>query len=294
MAALLEQECKNLIISDGSGQLSSIDEKTPNDLSVFYRSGVVVQERVRELEFMDIKNRRFSSQIETISVVHLRKDLTAFPRNWIDCKDPPRKLIYNEVSNQLDRTDYGIDKKMQQQLSEVRTDLDSFNDTECYMLMYDGYRQMNKEITDTYGITTGADKEAKENWHFLAMAETVNMDKAEKLMLHSNENAFKIFRYWWKANPKFFKIVLPVIFLLVLVLVYILFKPRILTFLNGLTTATIIWTIVAIAVVYFWKKILHVLLAIIKFIIFKIHLSTTDSWFLNAGKINIEQKDKKK
>ncbi len=294
VAALLEQECKNLIISDGSGQLSSIDKETPNDLSVFYRADVVVQERVRELEFMDIKNRRFSSQIESISVVHLRKDLTAFPRNWLDCKDPPRKLIYNEVSNQLDRTDYGIDKKMQQQLSEVRTDLDSFNDTECYMLMYDGYRQMNKEIADTYGITTGACEEAKENWYFLAMTETGNMDKAEKLMPHSNENAFKIFRYWWKAYPKLFTIVLPVILLLVLILIFILYKTQILAFLNGLTTVTIIWTIVAIAAVYFWKKVVHILLAVIKYIIFKIHLHTFDILFLNAGKIKLKKEDKKK
>lgn len=297
VAAMLDQECKNLIISDGSGQLSSIDTETPSDLSVFYRADVVVQERVRELEFMDIKNRKFSSQLQSISVVHLRKDLTAFPKNWIECKDPPRKLMYSDVTNQLNRTNYGIEKSMQQKISEVRTDLDSFNDTESYMLMYSGYKQMNKEIADLYGITTGADKETEaKNWHFLAMEIPENMEKAKRLMPVSNELFFKAFRYAWRPRAKQLKIAILITALLAAIFVFILFKQEICTFLDSFSLTTLLMAtggiIVAVVALYFWKQILHVALSFVKSVIFGLHLYTTDKCFLKAGKINVKRDDK--
>ena len=48
-----------------------------------------------------------------------------------------------------DLTDYGILRKVQSMLSEIRTDLDSFNDTEAYALMYSGYCLVNDELNKT-------------------------------------------------------------------------------------------------------------------------------------------------
>ena len=293
VAAMLDQECKNLIISDGSGQLSTAVKASPTDLGVFYRADVVLQERVRELEFMDIKNRRYSSQLESIMIVHLRKDLTQLPRNWIDCNDPARKLIYNNVNNQQKDTNYGIEKTMQQKISEVRTDLDSFNDTECYMLMYDGYMQMNKEIADTYKVTTGKDEAAIKNWDFLAMTSLENKKKATQLMQFSNENAFKAFYYYWQKNAAILKIVMPLVVLLALFLCYYFFKQKLCTFFTGLDITTIIGTVIVIVALRFWKKVLHIILSFLKFFIFFFHIHTVDKYFISRGKINAKATETK-
>ncbi|MEO6230472.1 MAG: patatin-like phospholipase family protein [Ferruginibacter sp.] len=289
VAALLEQECKNLIISDGSGQLSSINRETPGDLNVFYRADVVVQERVRELEFMDIRNRTYSCQLESISAVHLRKDLTEYPRNWVNCEDPPRRLIYSDFTNLLKETNYNIEKDMQQQISEVRTDLDSFNDTESYMLMYDGYMQMNKEITDLYGVSTGIDPKARENWHFLAMRDIENEEKAKQLMKYSSIHAFKAFHYWKQTNTKLIKIILPLVALLLLVVAWYFYKNALIVFMDGITSLKIIAAALIIVLLIFWEKVLAVLFAFVKAVAFSIHLKTTDKYFIKAGKIDVSK-----
>jgi predicted acylesterase/phospholipase RssA len=297
VAALLEQECKNLIISDGSGQLSTADKETLSDLSVFYRADVILQERVRELEFMDVKNRHKTSQLESVMIVHLRMDLTKLPKNWIECNDPPRRLIYSSVNNGLDKTDYGIDKKMQQSISEVRTDLDSFNDTEAYMLMYDGYMQMNKEVAGVYKITTGQAMDADDNWAFLAMTETKNMEKAERLMPYSKENAFKVFRYLngylRKGYPRLLKYGIPLLLLACIVLACYVYGKPMYEWLSALQPAVLVSGGLVIVAVFFWKKVLHVLLAILKFIIFRFHIHTVDQFFIKAGKIDVSRAEKK-
>jgi branched-subunit amino acid transport protein AzlD len=289
VAALLEQECKNLIVSDGSGQLATMDVETPSDLGVFYRSDVVVQERVRELEFMDIKNRQFSSQVESISIVHLRKGLTAFPRNWVNCQDPHRKILYDKLMTNDEYTNYGVDKVMQQKISEVRTDLDSFNDTECYMLMYDGYMQMNKEITAMYNVSK-SDTSAGPNWHFMAMTKKDNMDKAKKLMPYSKENAFKIFRYKWQPNKKRNSAIVLSIVLLILAILFVLNKAALQPYYERIGIPHVLIAALIIAGLFFWKKILHIVLSVVKAIIFYVHLHITDKWFISAGKIDVSEK----
>src|SRR6185436_4496549 len=57
IAALIEQECSNMIISDASGQLPTKKTSSDNEAALFYRTDNVLQERLRELQFMDIKER---------------------------------------------------------------------------------------------------------------------------------------------------------------------------------------------------------------------------------------------
>lgn len=85
---------------------------------------------------------------------------------------------------------YGVMKKIQKGLSEVRTDLDSFNDLEAYALMYSGYKQMMHEKD------SGAVK--KENWNFLKIADSCTYPEKEKQLAKqlkvSNYVPFKIVR----------------------------------------------------------------------------------------------------
>ena len=79
VGALIEQECKQMIISDASGQLPTNTTATGNGASLFYRSDNIVQERVRELQFRDIKERNHTTQLERLITIHLKQGLQKYP-----------------------------------------------------------------------------------------------------------------------------------------------------------------------------------------------------------------------
>jgi predicted acylesterase/phospholipase RssA len=153
ISSLLEQECNQIFISDASGQLPTEKVTASNELSLFYRSDSILQERLRELQFLDIKSRSNSTQIHNLTSVHLKNDLFNPPVNWKFCEDPPRSLMYgNQIqSNANHLTRYGVLREIQLALAEIRTDLDAFHDKEAYALMYSGYMQMNHGMEKKIG-----------------------------------------------------------------------------------------------------------------------------------------------
>ncbi len=176
IASLLEQECRNIFISDASGQLPSSTESTGNEASLFFRADNILQERLREIQFMDLEDRHATAQISVFNKVHLKSGLLVNPVSWINCSDPPRKLVYEKNCPQdSDLTNYGILRTVQQKLSELRTDLDSFNDIESYALMYSGYRQTEMELK--------SGEKVPGNWRFLQVEKYVAYpEKAVKIM----------------------------------------------------------------------------------------------------------------
>lgn len=194
VGALIEQECKQMIISDASGQLPTNTVATNSGASLFYRSDNIVQERVRELQFRDIKERNHTTQLERLVTIHLKQGLQKYPIKWTNCDDPTRKILYTNVPDETqDLTDYGVLRDVQSMLSEIRTDLDSFNDTEAYALMYSGYALVNDALNK---INSNTKKAVKENWDFLAIREYVtNNDKSEKIkkqLIAGKSLAFKL------------------------------------------------------------------------------------------------------
>jgi hypothetical protein len=195
IGALIEQECKNMIISDGSGQMPTEKAATKNNASLFFRSDTILQERLRELQFLDIKQRNTTTQINNLVTVHLKSDLENSPVSWKYCTDPPRTILYSNIgNNQNDLTKYGILRNMQLHLSQIRTDLDSFNDAESYALMYSGYMQINyeyKKLADD-GHTLN-----EELWQFSKIKPHITLpDKAakkEKLFKEASRVPFKVF-----------------------------------------------------------------------------------------------------
>ncbi|WP_428663061.1 patatin-like phospholipase family protein [Runella sp.] len=188
IGALIEQECSNMIISDASGQMPTKEGATGGLRGVFFRSDTILQERVRELQFKDIEERNQTTQIRKLVKIHLKDDLQRKPISWKNCMDPPRKIMYgSDEENDTQLTKYGILRNVQQLLSEIRTDLDSFHDTEAYALMYSGYRQTYCKLGQTPPQTG--------NWKFLEM---------EKFMTRSDE-AEKIIPKLTPGNRLFFK-----------------------------------------------------------------------------------------
>jgi hypothetical protein len=152
VAALLDQDCSVLLVSDASGQMHAIDEPNPGMLGVPLRSNSILMSRVREAQFLDLVARRRSSLLRGVMFIHLKKGLQSPPVDWIDCEDPydasDGENFYDPAkdASSLQLTRYGILKKVQIRLSAVRTDLDSFSDAEAFALMTSGYYMTEDEF----------------------------------------------------------------------------------------------------------------------------------------------------
>ena len=156
-----------MIVSDASGQLSDAAVPTGNTADVFLRADLVLQERVREAQLLDLKARESASQISGLLFVHLKKELHQEPVNWEGCEEPQRTTIDpGSVKDRPDLTDYGIRRDVQQALSKLRTDLDAFNDAEAYALMYSGYAQTVQEMNDPK-FDYLCENAATQSWQFM-------------------------------------------------------------------------------------------------------------------------------
>lgn len=191
IASILEQECNEIIISDASAQMPDNALHTESAASLFFRVDTILQERLREIQLLDLKSRKYTSIVAKLSIVHLKNGLEQLPVSWIDCTDVNRSILYDkEIEEENALLKYGVMKRIQKGLSEVRTDLDSFNDLEAYALMYSGYKQMMHEKD------SGAVK--KENWNFLKIADSCTYPEKEKQLAKqlkvSNYVPFKIVR----------------------------------------------------------------------------------------------------
>lgn len=220
IGALLEQECKNMIVSDGSGQMATDKAASQNEGSLFFRSDLILQERLRELQFLDIKQRNNTTQINRLFTVHLKSDLANRPVSWKYCTDPPRTIMYsNETDVDNGLTKYGILRKVQLYLSQIRTDLDSFNDVESYALMYSGYAQMNYEYNTKQQEDKRDNKDHNQQqaispqWNFFKIKDYLTRpEKAaqkEKVFKEASRGPFKV--YYLSKTVKIAVIVLAVL-----------------------------------------------------------------------------------
>jgi predicted acylesterase/phospholipase RssA len=222
IAALIEQECNNMVVSDASGQLPTNKVATGNEAAVFYRADNILQERLRELQFMDLKERNDTAQLDRLVTVHLKNDLQQNPVNWEYCIDPPRTIVYTqEYQQDKELTKYGLLRTIQASLSEIRTDLDSFNDTEAYALMYSGYLQTHYEWNKKNNATAPGKQE--ERWRFSAIKEFVTVpekaDKIKKILKTGSKLFFKILNLNLAVKISAALLLVVVIILLALVII---------------------------------------------------------------------------
>jgi len=197
--ALLNEGCSILLVSDGSGQMDAQNRPGKGLFSSLARSNSILQARIREAEYRDIAARRRSSLLRGLMFIHLKKGLDVMPVDWIGCEDPA------EVSAERNPlTPYGIRKDVQEHISAIRTDLDSFHEVEAYALMTSGYRMAEYEFTRSvrgFPRTPAVSID----WPFLRveppMKRVAGIDHAYKdlvrLLKVSNCQAFKI----WQLSP---------------------------------------------------------------------------------------------
>lgn len=171
VAGLLEQDCNVVLISDGSGQMGSLKDPSRGLLGVPLRSSSILQARVRQSQFQDLSARRRSHLLRGFMFIHLKEDLDVDPVDWIDCLDPSDADDDDArpPARRGSLTRYGIEKKMQECLASVRTDLDSFSDVEAHALMTSAYRMTEHAFAEERCVE-GFDGPAETvDWDFLAV-----------------------------------------------------------------------------------------------------------------------------
>ncbi|MBV6443136.1 MAG: hypothetical protein DYG98_26845 [Haliscomenobacteraceae bacterium CHB4] len=232
VSSLLEQECKVLIVSDSSGQLPNEATLDAGALHSFFRSDLVLQEKVREHQMTDLFKREESAQLSGLFYLHLKKDLHSNPVKWKFSKEPTRKIwLKLGFADNVNLTSYDTLKRVQERLAELRTDLDAFSDAEAYALMYSGYCQARAEFErpefkTLFSADTGrfdrqkAKFEASKNtaddpgaekadnpehrWDFFKitpwMTEPERSENLIKRLKIGKLVPFKVFRISWKAR----------------------------------------------------------------------------------------------
>jgi hypothetical protein len=194
----LEQGCTQIIVSDASGQMDALDDPSSGLLSVPTRSNSILMARVREAQYNELVARHRSSLLRGLVFIHLKKDLSNKPMDWLECNDR-----YNAsedarpVASEGDLTAYKVKKDIQALLAATRTDLDSFSDTEAYALMMSGYAMIEASDMSSFPRSTLV----KKDWKFLALRDAMKGGKGytelKKRLSVSHMRGFKI----WKLSP---------------------------------------------------------------------------------------------
>jgi len=162
VAALLEQDCSVLIVSDASGQMQDLDFPSTGLLGVPLRANSILQARVRVAQFEQLSGRLRGGLLRGLLFVHLKKDLETNPVDWIDTHEPSPPPTVDPL------TAYGVQRHVQRLLAGIRTDLDSFSEAESYGLMASGYL-MTGHYLDDEAMGFHVPQQTAEKWNFLAV-----------------------------------------------------------------------------------------------------------------------------
>jgi NTE family protein len=173
LQGLFDTGCTHLIVSDASGQMADQGVPATRIPGVAGRANSIFGDRVRDEQLAHASERP-----EPIALLHLRKGLVGEVKLPLgdDGKpvedEPKEKLAVKPLS-----VDFGVSMDAQRMLSRVRTDLDSFSDTEAFALMFDGYSMTDFVLNrDTRFAEFLAEDRAEadpvpERWDFRAVAE---------------------------------------------------------------------------------------------------------------------------
>jgi len=191
-SGLMDEGCNILLVSDASGQMNTLDNPGNGLLAVPLRTNSVLQSRVRVAQYRELAAKRRSCTLRGLMFIHLKKDLQVKSKDWIKCADP------QESSDpEFPLTKYGINKDAQEHLAAIRTDLDSFSETEARALMVSGYRMTEFGINQALGKL---DKSDDADWKFMKFDESLRSAAPPAPMLEllsvAASLAFKI----WKLS----------------------------------------------------------------------------------------------
>jgi predicted acylesterase/phospholipase RssA len=169
IAALLDQDCNVILVSDASGQMCSEDNPPGGVFGGPSRANSVLQARVRLAQFRELDARKQSGALRGLMWVHLREELEPVPVEWNGSQEP----FSREDEGLPDRRPepllgYGVHRDIQDALARLRTDLDSFSDAEAHGLMCSAYLMTRWALArDDRPFARRPDRSA--DWKFLTI-----------------------------------------------------------------------------------------------------------------------------
>jgi|tagenome__1003787_1003787.scaffolds.fasta_scaffold20977310_2 predicted acylesterase/phospholipase RssA len=169
---LLEQDCRTMLISDGSGQMGAVDNPPWWGIGVPKRANEILMAAIRRSYYRILDDRRQSLRLREMMYVHLKNDLHDEDVTWIRPGRPGDKHDSN-----LGTTSYDIPRAVQLFLAKLRTDLDRFSENEAYALMLSGYRIARQEFASGIKSVPVSNAPAIQ-WDFLKIADI--LDAGEK------------------------------------------------------------------------------------------------------------------
>jgi predicted acylesterase/phospholipase RssA len=135
---LLDQNCNVMLVSDASGQMSTVDQPSDGPMGVLLRTTALLQARIRVACYREIEARRKSGRLRGMLFLHLKQGLEVEPRDWVECDNPKESSNDDLRMQSADLTEFQVLKRVQAKLAGIRTDLDSFTDAEAFALMTSG------------------------------------------------------------------------------------------------------------------------------------------------------------
>jgi predicted acylesterase/phospholipase RssA len=134
---LLDRGCTRLVVSDASGQLKDKNKPRTWLPQALARSAGIAGDRIRDeqLTYLPSETRKYA-------LMHLRKGLNGLALSPGSQPAAPSA----ERAPEYDTAAFGVDAGVQRALSEIRTDLDFFSDTEARSLELDGYLMSGAEL----------------------------------------------------------------------------------------------------------------------------------------------------
>jgi NTE family protein len=198
---LLDTGCSLFIVSDASGQMKDESDPATGVLSVLSRSNGILMDRLREEELFGL----LKPNDRPVALMHLRKGLAPVEVPWIDSDGLPASMIEKKGEQNSINDDFRVAYSVQDLLSRIRTDLDSFTDVEAFSLMLDGYRMSEPELRqskDVGDLIRGEDTGTTQNWRFLEIAPWIQKPTPNYLrhLQVASRLVFKVFRLSWTVT----------------------------------------------------------------------------------------------
>ncbi|HFJ9279602.1 hypothetical protein AT278_29760 [Bacillus cereus] len=133
--------CTHFILSDASAQLK--DEREPNVQisNVIKRSNGILADNLREQQLSNI----IKEHSDNVALLHLKKGLPVKEVSYFDERHNLKEESKFYNMEQPCET-FEVNTDVQNLLSGIRTDLDSFSEVEAFSLMLNGYRISQYEL----------------------------------------------------------------------------------------------------------------------------------------------------
>ncbi|AYQ15964.1 patatin-like phospholipase family protein [Bacillus paralicheniformis] len=181
-------KCTHFIISDASKQMESEKEPSTHIPGVVGRSASILADLVREKQISG----HMKKYHRTTALLHLKKRLSI---DSIPIKNQERQ----GCSFKGPYHTYGVNEEVQNLLSKVRTDLDSFSEVEAYSLMLDGYKMSEYEFKRSQIKDLAAKSPIKpKNYRFFEIDSWLTAEEIhpyyKRLLTASSKTLFKPFR----------------------------------------------------------------------------------------------------